>query len=505
MRTLRTILLTLAVGLGLTACAGGPDPVTEPPKPPTPPAVDRPNVLLLFADDMRPDAFGAAGNPHIATPAIDGLAARGFRFSQNYCMGSIHGAVCQPSRAMLLSGRTLYHVPMNLEDVPSLPEVLRENGYATFATGKWHNGGDSFLRCFDRGQAVFLGGMSDHTAVPLRDVGPERTFVNERTGDGFSSEIFADAAIEFLEAQPNDEPFFAYVSFTAPHDPRQPPLPYRERYYENRPPLPDNYMPQHPFHNGWMTGRDEKLAGWPRTKDVISDQLAEYYGMITHLDDQVGRILSALEASGHADRTIVIFTADHGLAMGSHGLLGKQSVYEHSMGCPLVVAGPGVPPADSSSALTYLYDLFPTICDVTGTDVPDGVEGESLRPVYAGEQATVRDSLFVTYENKMRAVRDERYKLIRYPLIDYVQLFDLYSDPSELHNLASEPGQSERVARMTELMEAWRARTDDPHPLHVDEPQSMEIDLTGRARKPDRWQPDWIVEKYFDEADATDK
>ena len=320
----------------------------------------RPSILFLFADDQRPDAVGAFGNPHILTPHIDRIVEAGFRFERNYCMGSTGGAVCRPSRAMLMSGRSLFRAPQNLDGVPTLGEVLQKAGYLTFGTGKWHNGGPSFLRTFERGEAVMLGGMSNHLKVRVQDVGDDGTFVRKRQGDGFSSKLFADAAIRFLEGIRNDErPFFAYVAFTAPHDPRQPPERYRRMYYEKRPPLPRNFMPQHPFHNGWMTGRDEALAPWPRTRDVISDQLCEYYGLITHMDEQIGRVMDALERSGRAKDTIVVFSADHGLSVGSHGLLGKQSVYEHAMGCPLVIAGPGIPKG-SSPALTYLLDLMPT-------------------------------------------------------------------------------------------------------------------------------------------------
>lgn len=480
----------LALTLALTLLAAKPDPDPEPDS--------RPNVLFLFADDQRPDTVGAFGNEHVRTLNLDSIARRGFRFASNYCMGSIHGAVCQPSRAMLMSGRTLYRVPMDLEGVPTLPELLGEAGYATFGTGKWHNGGKSFLRSFQRGKAVMLGGMSDHTAVPVVDVTDSHELTSKRTGEGFSSELFADAAIDFLEGHAGDRPFFVYVSFTAPHDPRQPPRAYREHYYRNRPPLPLNFLPQHPFHNGWMVGRDEKLAPWPRTATVVSDQLAEYYGLITHMDHQIGRVLTALELNGHADDTIVVFAADHGLAMGSHGLLGKQSVYEHSMGCPLMLAGPGIPHGETQ-ALTYLYDVFPTLCALTGVDVPEGVEGKDLSAVWRGERETVRDTLFLTYEDKMRALRDARYKLIRYPRIAHTQLFDLAEDPHELHDLAGLPEHAERAERMMGLLAEWQGRVDDPHPLTIAEPEPMEIDLAGRAREPDRWQPDWIVEKYFGE------
>ncbi|MBQ16787.1 MAG: choline-sulfatase [Planctomycetaceae bacterium] len=462
-------------------------------------AARRPNILFLFADDQRADTVAAYGNRHIKTPHIDRLVHAGFSFHRNYCMGSTHGAVCQPSRAMLMSGRTLWRVPMNLKGVPILPEVLGRNGYVTFGTGKWHNRAESFIRGFQNGRAVFIGGMSNHLKVPIRDLTSDGKLTPPRPARKFSSEVFADAAIEFLEGHKEDKPFFAYVSFSSPHDPRQPPGKYAEMYKPGRVqlPLPANFMPQHPFHNGWMVGRDESLAAWPRTRQVIRSQLGEYYGMISHLDEQVGRVLAALRASGHARNTIVVYTADHGLAVGSHGLLGKQNLYEHSMRAPLVISGPGIPRGKSSNSLAYLYDLFPTICSWAGVTVPGKVEGHSLAGVIRGEEPGVRKSLFTTYEDLMRAVRDDRFKLIRYPQINHTQLFDLAEDPHELKNLAGDSSQAGRLERMMTLLEDWQARTGDKTPHTSKNPKPKAIDLTGRRRKPDRHQPDGIIRKYF--------
>ncbi len=459
-------------------------------------APERPNILLLLADDQRADTIGAWGNPYIRTPNLDRLAERGFSFRVAYNLGSNAGAVCIPSRAMLHTGLAYFRVPNNLEGVKILPELLREAGYVTFATGKWHNGRPSFLRGFARGRAVFFGGMSDHTKVPVEDLSEDGRLVNARTSEKFSSELFADAAIEFLRHHRSRQPFFAYVAFTAPHDPRQPPEAYLRPYYERRPPLPANFLPHHPFNNGHLGGRDENLAAWPRTPEVIRDQLAEYYGMITHLDEQVGRILRALDESGHAAHTWVIYAADNGLALGSHGLLGKQNLYEHSQRVPLMVAGPGMA-RGSSEALVYLLDLFPTILGLAGLEPPGDLDGADLAPIWRGDEERVRDSLFLSFTNLMRAVRDERYKLIRYPQINYTQLFDLAQDSHELRNLAAEAEQAERVERMMSLLADWQRRLGDTQPLAVDKPQPEKIDMTGAERKPDQWQPDWIVKKYF--------
>lgn len=399
---------------------------------------------------------------------------------------------------MLMSGRHYFAVDHALTDVVTLPRLLGDNGYTTFATGKWHNGAPALLRSFANAKSVMVGGMSDHLRVPIRDLRADGSLSKVRNGEKHSSELFADAVIDFLRGYTEDAPFFAYVAFTAPHDPRQPPQKYRAHYYGNRPPLPANFMPQHPFDNGSLVLRDENLAAWPRTRETVSDQLAEYYGLITHMDDQIGRILAALEQTGRADNTLIIYAADHGLAVGSHGLLGKQSVYEHSMRCPLVFVGNNIPPGGSSQALTYLFDIYPTLCDILELETPDGMAGASLRAIWSGEQESVRDSMFLAYRDIMRAVGDGRWKLIRYPHINHTQLFDLHTDPHEMNNLAAEPAQAERVENMLDQMRTWQQKIDDHQPLSTDNPQPFTVDLTGKQRKPDKWQPEWIVKKYFE-------
>ena len=460
----------------------------------------KPNILFLFADDQRADTIAAYGNPHIKTPNLDKLAAAGFSFRTNYCFGGNSGAVCVPSRAMLMTGKTWFHVDTaTLKGVKLLPELLQENGYVTFGTGKWHNGQPSWLRAFQRGKAVMFGGMSDHTRVPVRDLGPDGKLTAERTGERFSSELFADAAIEFLRNHDGKKPFFAYVAFTAPHDPRMPPMAFREMYYRNLPPLPANFLPQLPFDNGMMKGgRDENLAPWPRTESVIRDQLAEYYGMITHMDEQIGRILEALKQTGQADNTLIIYAADNGLALGSHGLLGKQSVFEHSMRVPLIFIGPGIPQGKSTQAFSYLLDVFPTLCDVIGIQRPADLEGESLRPLWEGKKDRVRDSVFLPYIQIQRAVRDERWKLICYPKIGHMQLFDLQTDPYEKINLIDRKEYAEHVQRLLKLMKQWQARVGDTLEVPTENKPPEAVDLTGRKRVPDQWQPEWIVKKYFD-------
>ena len=458
-----------------------------------------PNVLFLFADDQRPDTIGAHGNRYIQTPNLDRLVAGGYSFRRNYCLGSQGGAVCVPSRAMLNTGKSFFKIPMDMQGHVTLPQLLGQNGYTTFATGKWHNQRPSWLKSFQQGKHIMFGGMSNHTKAPTVDLGPDGKLTAERESIRFSSRLFADAAMEFLHNYKDEKPFYAYVAFTAPHDPRNPPPRYRRMYYRRRPPLPPNFAPQHPFDNGHMKGRDESLGPWPRTPEVVSDQLAEYYGLITHLDRQIGRILRKLESTGHAENTIVVYAADHGLAVGSHGLLGKQNLYEHSMGAPLIFSGPGIPQNQETYAFSYLLDVFPTLCALLGVRAPGDLDGRDLSPIWKGEKTKVRDAVFTSFRDLMKAVRDERWKLIRYPKIDHTQLFDLDGDPHERNNLAGDPSQKQRIAQLTALMQKLQQQAGDNHPLTVANPAPKEIDLTGSERVRDRWQPAWIFDKYFEE------
>jgi len=464
------------------------------------PGASRPNIVFLLADDQKCDSIGAYGNPVIQTPNLDSLVHRGVNFRNAYCFGSPHGAVCIPSRAMLHSGRSLFRLNnLNLDQHKLLGECLAEAGYQTFATGKWHNGQSSFARSFQQGRNVFLGGMSNHAEVPIVRFEAPNAFSPAETGQHFSSKLFADAAIDFLERRDQTKPFFCYVAFTAPHDPRMSPGNFNRLYRAADMPIPKNFLPQHPFNIGDLTVRDEQLAAWPRTPEVIQQQTSDYYGLVSHLDQQVGRILAALEAQGQPDNTIIIYAADHGLALGSHGLLGKQSLYEHSMKAPLLLVGPGIEAGDCEH-LVYLHDLFPTILEIAGVGIPGDGEGHSLVPhLKHAAGGAGRAILFTAYKDTIRAVRDQRWKLIRYPQVDRTQFFDLQADPDEIEDLSQSQRPEVQIAfaKLWDAMLAAQADHGDPQPLVVANPLPAEIDLTGHPRQPDPWQPRWIIEKYF--------
>jgi arylsulfatase A-like enzyme len=400
-------------------------------------------------------------------------------FRRAYCMGAMEGAVCTPSRAMLMTGRTLFRIKPDLAGLPTWPEAFAKAGYATFITGKWHNQAPSLLRTFQEGRNVFLGGMGkDPYALPVQDFGPDGKLSEKRPSGKHSVELFADTAIEFLQRQKGDRPFLAYVALNAPHDPRIAPKEYHDKYNASKPPLPDNFLPVHPFNSGNLTGRDEELAPWPRTPEIVRQHLADYYSAITFLDAQVGRILEALRATGRHENTLVVFSSDHGLAIGSHGLFGKQNLYDHSMHSPLIFSGPGIPKGKRSDALCYLLDIYPTLGDLAGVQGPEGSEGKSLAPLLRGTATKVRDSLFTAYLKVQRAVRDERWKLIVYPRINKTQLFDLENDPSEMKDLAADPQHEPEVRRLTALLRDWQRDSGDAQPLSSERPDPLEFDFS---------------------------
>ena len=437
----------------------------------------RPNILFMIADDHRFSAIQALGVESVSTPTFDQLMAQGTTFTQAHIMGSTSGAVCMPSRGMLMTGRNLFATPDPLpDDAPLLPELLGQNGYHTFATGKWHNRRDSYVRAFNDGGKVFFGGMSDQYAVPVHDFDPSGDYDPQAAyiADGFSTTLFSDDMIDFLNSrEADDDPFFAYIAFTSPHDPRTPPPPYDNMYNPDDIELPPNFMAEHPFDIGVRNIRDEVLADYPRSEAEIRQHIADYYGMISHMDAEIGRMLTALVKQGLSDNTIVIYTSDHGLGVGQHGLMGKQNLYDHSMRIPLIMRGPGIAASQQCDALVYLLDLYPTLLERAAVSIPAGQDGYSLNALLDGQTSKHRRSIFSAYQSVFghpmgrpyqRSIKDERYKLIASVLDGQTtwQLFDLREDPYELKNLVDHSGFSEVRERLQMMLRERQSRVGDP-------------------------------------------
>lgn len=439
-------------------------------------AADRPNVLFMFGDDQRADTIAALGNPVIRTPNLDRLAHRGLAFTRAYMQGGMNGATCIPSRAMLLSGRNVFHVDEQLLRDETWPAAFARAGYATFMSGKWHNGPRSLPRNFQIARGVFVGGMTDPMQAKLSDLADGK-LTPPKLASKHACEVFADEAIRFLREH-RDGPFFCYVPFDAPHDPHIVPDDFPVRYSPEEIPLPPNFLPQHPWNNGEMTVRDEALLPWPRPPERVRAMLAEYYRYISFLDAQVGRILNALEASPHVANTIVVFSADSGVARGSHGLIGKQNLYEFdAVRVPLIIAGPGIVVGKRTEAMCYLFDVLPTLGKLCGVKGPETNQGFDFSATLGEPARPARRELMFAYKNFQRAYTDGRWKLIRYPQVDRTQLFDLLSDPYEVTDLAGKSEFSKKIIELTAALKHLQVESGDTNALTVASP------------RPAKWKP----------------
>ncbi len=442
------------------------------------------NVLFILADDQRFNTIHSLGNNCIKTPNIDALVARGTTFTQAHIPCGTSGAVCMPSRAMLNTGRTLFHIDGEGQCIPPehtmMPETFKTNGYDCFGTGKWHNGPPAFSRGFTCGENIFFGGMWDHWNVPTCKFDPTGEYDNvidfvtnfslnnvptKVNCDAFnpgkhSSELLTDSAIKYLKTREDTNPFYLYLSYLAPHDPRTMPEHFKNMYNPDDIVLPENCTTEHPFLFGVENIRDEKLCPYPRTEASLKKELAEYYGMITHLDYEIGRVLAELKTQNLLEETIVVFTADNGLAIGSHALMGKQNHYEESVRVPLIFAGPDIPQNKKVDKYVYLLDIFPTLCEMADLEIPSSVEGKSFCAMFADDKFVIRDSLYFVYNDMLRSVKKDGFKLIEYcNTATQTQLFNVVDDPFEMKNLAQT--MPEQVAKLRKELQIYRKNWED--------------------------------------------
>ena len=438
---------------------------------------EHPNVIFLLSDDQRPDTIAALGNPVIQTPNLDRLVREGSTFTQATCANPL----CVPSRAEILSGQSGFrngvHMPPlepNLEHT-TWPQAMQQAGYHTYWVGKWMIAGRPSERGYQESKGLFSsGGRTEQPQYDFagREVTGYRGWVFQTDdrhllpaqGIGLTPDIdrkFADAAIEFIK-QDHEKPYFLHVNFTAPHDPLLMPPGWEGKYNSKRMPLPKNYKPQHPFDHGNLKGRDELLNSFPRRKSDIKRDLATYYAVISHMDQQIGKILKALDDTDQTKNTIVVFSSDHGLALGSHGLMGKQNMYEHTINVPLIFRGPGIPKGKKLAAQCYLRDLYPTFMEITEQEYNPAIEGTSLMPLIRDEIESVYPFIIGYFKDSQRMIRMSNWKLIDYPQANHVQLFHLGTDPHEMKNLAGNKKFTAIVDQLRSEMQTWLLNHGDP-------------------------------------------
>ena len=441
----------------------------------------KPNVLFLFADDHTYEAVRAFGHTDIDTPNLDRLAARGTTFTRACNMGSWSGAVCVASRTMLITGRSVWdanaiYKKTNAERETGVlwPQLMKKAGYKTYMTGKWHIQTDA-AKCFDVVKDVRAGMPETVPTAYNRPIADQTDAWSpfDKTLGGFWeggthwSEVVANHTVDFLaDAKQGGDPFFIYAAFNAPHDPRQAPKEYIDRYPLSRIAMPANFLPEYPYKDDIGCPhklRDENLAPMPRTELSVKTHRQEYYALITHMDAQIGRILDALDQAGQADNTWIFFTADHGLAVGHHGLFGKQNMYDHSVRVPFIVAGPGVGKGVKNAAAIYLQDVMATALDLAGAEKPKHVFYNSLRPLLTGGQKqSSYPEVYGAYLELQRAITHDGWKLIAYPKAKVLRLYHLADDPQEMTDLAAIPAHAEmRKQMLARLVKLSAALGDD--------------------------------------------
>ena len=444
---------------------------------------EKPNILFIFADDQCFETLRSLGHDEVQTPNLDKLVRGGVTFTHAYNQGAWHGAVCVASRTMLNIGRFLWHsqnAEPNLEDEAAKgrfwSQYMKKAGYDTYMSGKWHVKIDP-KKIFDNVTNV-RPGMPNQTKQgynrPIegkKDAwSPYDTkFGGYWKGGRHWSEVLGDDAEKFLaQAAKSKNPFFMYLAFNAPHDPRQSPKEYVDKYPLEKVKVPVNYQDEYEYKDAIGCGknlRDEKLGPFPRTEYAVKVHRQEYYAIITHMDAQVGRILDALEKTGKAENTYIFFTADHGLAVGHHGLFGKQNMFDHSVRVPLMVTGPNVPRNKKINSPVYLQDIMPTSLDLAGVKKPEQVQFRSLLPLIEGEIKQSYDAIYGGYMTLQRMITMDGYKMIYYPKIDKTLLYDLRNDPMEMRNIADDPANSGIIKKLKHRFKQLQKETGDSFPI----------------------------------------
>jgi len=453
-----------------------------------------PNFLFVLVDDQAPfDLQIYDPDSPLESPNINALAKDGMVFESARHMGSWSGAVCSPSRHMIMSGRTLWDLPGNRRNFqnPACPDslelqtigaVFNRAGYSTMRTCKT---GNSYKAANQQFTIVHEAGKRGGT---------------EESGSAWH----AKHVLNFLnnrEKKQETDPFFIYFGFSHPHDTRDGTPELLSKYgavnhtdtsalppaHPNQPPLQDNWLPAHPFFHGHPTLRDEeRVSGvWKnRDEQTVRNELGREYACVENIDIQLGKVLKKLEETGELENTYIIYTSDHGIAIGRHGLMGKQNLYEHTWRVPFIVKGPGIKPGKRVEGNIYLLDILPTLCDLAGIEIPKTVNGLSFKPVLMGQKESIRDVMYGAYcggsKPGMRCVKKGNWKLIKYDLMDgsirETQLFNLAANPNEYlpehhqageleTNLAGYPGYADKLAEMEELLLEQMEYYNDPYRL----------------------------------------
>ncbi|WP_111709420.1 sulfatase-like hydrolase/transferase [Lutibacter citreus] len=454
----------------------------------------RPNFLFILVDDQSPfDLKTYDAKSILETPNIDKLAKEGIVFDSARNMGAMNGAVCTPSRHMIMSGRTVWNLPrsagynknINCPDslqLQTIGAVFNRDGYKTMRTCKK---GNSYAAANNQFSVI-------HDAVKRGGT--------EETGSAWHSKQVLNY-LENREESKEVNPFFIYFGFSHPHDERNGTPELLAKYgatnhtdpsslppkNSKQPELQDNYLSAHPFFHGHKNLRDEErvIGVWKnRDEQTVRNELGREYACDENIDIQIGKVLKKLEEMNELDNTYIIYTSDHGIAIGRHGLMGKQNLYEHTSRVPFIVKGPKIKAGQRVKGNVYLLDILPTVCDLAGIDIPKTVQGVSFKPLLEGKRSIMRDVMYGVYcggsKPGMRSVVKGDWKLIKYDLMEgtirKTQLFNLAKNPNEYlqehkktgemeTNLANNPIYAEKLAEMEKLLLEQMIENNDPYRL----------------------------------------
>jgi arylsulfatase A-like enzyme len=454
---------------------------------------EQPNIIFIFADDQCYSTIHALGNNEVITPTLDRMVTNGVSFTHTYNMGGWSGAVCVASRSMLNTGMTIWNAERQLHTLNSRIEkrqmwsqLMEDAGYETYMTGKWHVPVDA-SKIFNHTRNI-RGGMPNQSNTRYeRDFTPGRNdwkpydtiFGGYWKGGKHWSEVVGDNAAQFLgDAAKKDTPFFMYIAFNAPHDPRQSPKKYVDLYPVENIAVPTNFLPIYPYHEEMGSGknlRDERLAPFPRTEYAVKVNRQEYYAIITHMDAQINRILDAVEKSGKKENTYIFFSADHGLSVGQHGLLGKQSLFDHSIRPPMIVIGPDVPKNKKLDHDVYLQDIMASALDLADVDKPEYIEFNSLMPFVRGKKNKSNyNAIYGAYIELQRMIRKDGFKLILYPEAKKAVLFNLEIDPNEMEDLSNDTNYKELKKELFKDLIEMQKKMNDTLDLMISFPELSE-------------------------------
>lgn len=483
----------------------------------------RPNIILFMCDQLRFDALGCYGNNQIHTPNIDRIALNGSVFDNHF----VQNPVCSPSRCSVLTGRYPKNhgtrdngIPLRETEI-TVAKVLHDHGYETAAIGKMHitpqfipkedeqedwpedRYGFSVVHTTcdcktgeylnwlkenspkDYGEVKRQGErkMKEDTASAAdKDVsGPPQVYESGINPKFHQSHWIADRMIELVEQSAADQPFFAFCSFVDPHHPFDPPGPYSQMYDPEQLAAPlslDGELTDKPPHfEKARTARgcsNEKYDYRRLTPRQWGEVKAAYYGMITLIDDNIGRVLDALEKKGILGDTMLLFTSDHGELMGDHGLLFKGPFhYDSLIKAPMIVSWPGVIPRGSRySQVTEHVDLMPTILEYAGIRPPYGVQGSSMGPALRGDKGAGKSYAMTEFNCydwglSVKTLTGKDYKVTYYAGEEYGELYDRNADPQEFVNLWNRESHAPvKMDMMKKLMDRI-VETEDPLPLRI--------------------------------------